>query len=80
MSDFETFDNDFGNNEVPEQDPAADFIQREQDTLAKIENPEVGLTDFADSEYSNGKYVCLELYFFSVIVLHFNIYFLLVID
>lgn len=54
MSDFETFDADLGNNEIPEQDPAADFIQREQDALAKIENPDLGLTEFA-SDFPNGK-------------------------
>lgn len=52
MSDFETFDADLGNNEIPEQDPAADFIQREQDALAKIENPDLGLTDLA-SDFPN---------------------------
>lgn len=61
MSDFETFDADLGNNEIPEQDPAADFIQREQDALAKIENPEVGLNDFVAPDFPNGNYISIEI-------------------
>lgn len=63
MSDFETFDADLGNNEIPEQDPAADFIQREQDALAKIENPEVGLNDFVAPDFPNGNYFSYEILF-----------------
>ena len=52
MSDFETFDADLGSNEILEQDPAAAFIQREQDTLAQIENADLGLTDIG-SDFTN---------------------------
>lgn len=53
MSDFEA---DLASYEIPEQDPAADFLAREQDELAKIENHNLGLTDtIANSDFTNGK-------------------------
>jgi hypothetical protein len=53
MSGVENFEADLGNNEIPEQDPAADFIQREQDALAKIENADLGLTEYGSTEFTN---------------------------
>lgn len=51
MSDFEA---DLASYEIPEQDPAADFLAREQDELAKIENHNLGLTDtIANSDFTN---------------------------
>jgi len=54
MDEFEKFDNELGNFEVPEQDPAADFIAREQEDIAKIENHDLGLTETEEpSNFTN---------------------------
>lgn len=43
MSDFEMFEGDIVNHVAPEEDPAADFLAREQDELAGLDDDSLGL-------------------------------------
>ncbi|XP_054722521.1 clathrin light chain A-like isoform X2 [Uloborus diversus] len=61
MSDFEMFDGEMVNHVATEEDPAADFLAREQDELAGLEDDTLGLgtaqnsapSDFPDETFGS---------------------------
>jgi len=67
MSDFEMFEGDMVNHVSTEEDPAADFLAREQDQLAGLEDDSLGLntgSNAANTEFSNGKFILSILFLY----------------
>lgn len=52
MSDFEMFESDF-NNVPADEDPAADFLAREQDELAGLEDDNLGLSSEVQQPFTS---------------------------